>query len=77
MNSKRYYIDARHENHGNNWDSDYVGNETMTEAEAEKYMAELEARSEYDDPDGETPGEDGNNWYGWEFRLCELEDDDE
>jgi hypothetical protein len=47
-------LEARHPDHGNNWDSDYVGNERMTMAEAVAYKKTLEA-----DPE----------WDGWEFRI--------
>lgn len=59
-----YRVDARHPDHGNNWDSDYVSNEPMTLAEANETMSMLRqcATTGEPDPNGET-------WDGWEFRV--------
>ena len=41
------------------WDSDYVGNQTMTLDEARKYIHLMESGKSDDDQD----------WDGWEFRI--------
>lgn len=53
-NETEALIEARHPDHGNNWDSDYIGNERMIMAEALKGKKTLET-----DPE----------WSGWEFRI--------
>lgn len=60
---KRVYrqciIEARHPDHGNNWDSDYVASESYTIRQARAYLREL-----LDDPE----------WAGWEFRIMAQSD---
>lgn len=57
-----YLIEARHERHGNNWDSDYCGNhqELYHYQTAMKYLREL-----VNDPE----------WGGWEFRVWQRPGD--
>ncbi len=56
-----YLIEARHENHGNNWDSDYVGSSQNLHniRTVKKVLREL-----CTDPD----------WAGWEFRALRCVD---
>lgn len=49
-------IEAMHPEHGANWDSDRVGNETFTKAEAQAHITALE-----EDPE----------WEGWWFRILQ------
>jgi len=79
-------IEARDSQH--DWDSDYVGSQSFTLAEARQYVAELRLRAEtdpkfaypdpYDAAANQTitplPGSDGENWYGWEFRIVRYTD---
>jgi hypothetical protein len=55
-----YRIDARHEDRGNNWDSDYVGSEPIKHLrDAKAYLRRLCNDVE---------------WAGWEFRIMSNDD---
>jgi hypothetical protein len=54
---KNCIIEARDDSH--EWDSDYVGNESMTLGEALQYIRQAES--------GQSP--DDQDWTGWKFRV--------
>lgn len=58
-------IEARHPDHGNNWDSDYVSNETWSLKKAREWIRMMKLGEEMPD---------GSKWDdAWEFRI--LADD--
>lgn len=58
-----YCIDAKHENHGNNWDSDYVSNIPIKYLkQAKAYLKQLLKDSE---------------WSGWEFKIVNIDTGEE
>jgi len=55
------------------WNSDYLGTESMSVEQARAEMARLQARAETDpephDDGNDEATEDGFSWRGWSFRL--------
>jgi hypothetical protein len=56
-------LEARHKNHGNNWDSDYCGREPVSVGAAKQYVEDIIAN-------GGNSSTDDSTWEsGWEFRI--------
>lgn len=72
--NRRVIIEARNPKNGD-WNSDYVGNESLSLIEAEHIVDNLRHRAANDPvedgtvEDGTYDTEDGVSWNGWLFRI--------
>ena len=75
MKTGHVIIEARDENSNDQWDSDLVGNESLPIAIAMDEIERLRERAEDDpepDEDGYVATDDGESWFGFEFRMVGL-----